>query len=79
MTMKLGTVLPDPAKMAVADRIADQQKNRDYDTGMKKFAAWRHQIVGGEHRWYRDDRYYSIVSQGRVKSFEIRNGEDYAV
>lgn len=66
----LGTILPDPKKMAMADAHADKMARRRDAFGSRELAHCTRKVVGGEVRYYDTTDQYAIVSrQGKVLWF----------
>lgn len=75
----IGTILPDWRAMARADAIADMQAIEDERKGDARWPACKRRVVGGEVRWYEDERRYHTMRHGVAHTFEVREDGDYAV
>jgi hypothetical protein len=77
--MKMGTILPDWRLMARADAVADMQAIEDERKGDARWLPACKRRVGGEVRWYTDERRYHTMRNGIARTFEVREDGDYAV
>lgn len=76
----LGTILPDPKTMAIADAVADANRRRDDAKIRKALPHCTRKVVGGEVRYYDTTDQYAIMSrQGTIIWFAVRADGDYRI
>ena len=77
----LGTILPDPKKLAIADAAADEQKAQKLTEAAKELAGLDKRTVGGEVRYYKTPTIYTPAEKrgGVRRWFETRADGDYSI
>lgn len=80
MVKQIGTVLPNPSQMAVADKLADKQAKQRQEIGDRELKGCKRTVVGGEVRYYDTADQYAIVSrQGKILWFVVTKDGDFRI
>jgi hypothetical protein len=75
----LGTILPDPRQLAIADAIAEEQRDLREERLIEALPGADCRRIGGELRCYVSPTVYAVAGRRGVQWFETRADGDYAI